>query len=376
MKLLFVIKRLAGLAGGAERVLCLLASELVQRGHEVSLLTFDAPDNAPFYPLHPGVIRVDLDIGDSALPARFRETVSRIAALRCAITTLRPDVAIGFNLSTFILLGPALAGTGIPVVGSDHIVPDHFKGRPVQALLYRFAAPFLTRITVLSDEIRARYPKAIRNRMVAITNPVEPLSGSMADGLAGGQNVILNVGRLDPGKDQATLLSAFAQLAPAFPSWRLRILGDGALRPELEALARRLSITDRVDMPGVTQAIHAAYREADIFALSSAYESFGLVTIEAMQHGLAVLGFADCPGTNEVIDDQVTGLLVMPESRSVAGQATRVAAFAAGLARLMRDPVLRRRLGTAAQKAVAGQFSLSDVTDRWEALLSDAAASR
>ena len=115
-------------------------------------------------------------------------------------------------------------------------------------------------------------------------------------------------------------------------------------------------------MPGVTAAISEEYQAAEAFVISSRYEAFGLVTAEAMSHGLPVVGFADCPGTNELIDDGLTGLLAPS-----AGD--RAHSLAYTLSSLLTDPLLRRRLGDAGRQAIDKRFSSGHVSELWESLL-------
>ena len=362
MKLLFGIKKLADMPGGSERVLCIITSELVRRGHDVTILTFDKPGGSPFYEIDPRIKRIDLADGNSALPAKLIESMRRIVKLRAVIVKEDPDIVIGFNPSIFLLMGPALVFSGIPVIGSEHIVPDHFDERALQLLFYKLVAKTLSQITVLSEHIRNQYPKSIANRMVPITNPVSPLPKFKTPLNKSSRNVILNVGRLDPQKDQATLIRAFSLVAGDFPDWDLRIIGEGLCRSELEAVITSLGLKSRVVLPGVTKAIHEEYFNCDIFALSSVYESFGLVTIEAMQHKKAVVAFSDCPGTDEIITSGSDGLLVDPNN-------DRVEAFALGLKKLMSDSELRAKLGESAAHQIANRFDLAEVFAAWESLL-------
>lgn len=362
MKLFFAIKRLDSAVGGAERVLCTMCSELVQRGHEVSILTFDQPGSQPFYPLDKRVKRIDLCVGDSSRPASFGETLLRMKALRRIVKAERPDVAVGFMHSMFVPLAFALAGTGVPVLGSEHIVPEHYRTRPFQYLLLILVAPLLSKITVLSEAIRLRYPSIVRRRMVVMPNPVETASTVANVGCEKEKFTLLCVGRLDEQKDHATLLHAFAEIAQKFPQWHLRIVGEGSLRPELERLLVTLDLVTKVTLPGVTSDIGAEYRSAEAFVIPSRYEAFGLVTAEAMSHGLPVVGFADCPGTNELIKANRTGLLVELGI-------DRVRSLASALSNLMAEPALRQRLGDAGRQAIDNHFSPRYVCDQWEGLL-------
>jgi glycosyltransferase involved in cell wall biosynthesis len=361
MKLLFAIKTLAT-TGGAERVFCTVCSELAERGHDLSVLTFDPPGTPAFYPLNARIRRVDLSIGNTARNARLGETFLRMIALRRATRAARPQLAVGFMHSMFVPLAFALAGSGIPVVGSEHIVPEHYRSRPLQYALLLAASPFLSAVTVLSKAILSRYPLLIRRRMLAMPNPIALAVGRASPGERKSRHVLLNVARLDTQKDHATLLRAFARLAAVYPDWELRIFGEGPLRRELEELARDLGLTERVRLCGITPDISAEYRDADIFVLPSRYESFGLATAEAMSYGLPVVAFADCPGTNEFIENDHTGLLAL------AGP-DRATALARVLDQLMADPHLRDRLGDSARSAVSRMSSATGVCDRWEQLL-------
>lgn len=361
MKLLFAIKTLTA-TGGAERVFCAIAGELCRRGHDVAVVTFDRPDTPSFYPLDGGIQRLDLGAGDAGRRAHVIETLRRMTALRGVAASERPQVAVGFMHSMFLPLALALVGLGIPVVGSEHIVPDHYRSRPLEIALFRLCVPLLKKVTVLSETIRDRYPRSIRRRMVTIPNPVIPATGQARPGGNKPRHLLLSVGRLDAQKDQATLLRAFSRLAANWPEWDLKILGEGPLRAELTAQVEALSLAERVALPGVTRDIAAEYRGADVFVLPSRYEALGLVTVEAMSYGLPVVGFADCPGTNELIEHERSGFLVAPGD-------DRAESLARALARLFADAALRLRMGETGERAVARMGSILSVGDRWENLL-------
>ncbi len=364
MKLVFCIKQLHGAVGGAERVLCTLCCELAARGHQVTVVSFDPPGSLPFYPLDVRVRQVTLAIGDASRSAGLGETLRRMSSLRSLLSSERPDVAIGFMHSMFVPLALALMRLGIPVVGSEHIVPEHYRSRPLELLLFVLTAPLLRKVTVLSDTIRVRYPRPIRRRMVVMPNPVISAPAEVKEAEGKTCYTLLSVGRLDPQKDQVTLLRAFARLCARYPEWKLKIVGEGPLRDELSSQVEALGLADRVALPGVTQDIAAEYRAADVFVLPSLYEAFGLVTVEAMSFGLPVVGFADCPGTNELIEDGVSGYLVVPGE-------DRAESLARALEHLLADPARRQRMGEAGTRAVAGMASLASVGDRWEQLLAE-----
>ena len=92
MKVLFVVKSLNSVGGGAERVLADVTSGLVDRGYYVSILTYDAPNAGSFYPLNKSINRIDIGIGRPNSRSTIKETLKRILALRRTILPIRPDV--------------------------------------------------------------------------------------------------------------------------------------------------------------------------------------------------------------------------------------------------------------------------------------------
>ena len=361
MKILFVIKTLTvkGGGGGAERVLSAITAELSRRGHEVVVATFDGSGATTFYPFSSRVRLVRLAIGDAASETRLAEFVRRTLALRKLAVQFRPDAAVGFMHSSYISLALALVGSRIPAIGSAHSVYEHYRDRPIDRVGLRLAAALLRKLTAISERMRSGFPRFIARKMVIIANPTLA-QGGLADVAGGDQKTLLCVGRLGPEKDHATLISAFAHLAERFPDWRLRIVGEGALRPALQRQVDSLSLGDRIELPGVVAQIGDEYAAAQLFVLPSRYESFGLVTAEAMVHGLPVIAFADCDGAREIVHHGVNGLLV-------ADAGDRTASLTDAMARLMDSPNERKRLGDAGR---AAKFdSIDDIVSKWEALL-------
>ena len=270
--MLFAIKHLTGSVGGAERVLCMVCSELQARGHDVTIVTFDRPGVRPFYTLDPRVRHIELAVGDSLRSATVLETLHRMWVLRKWVTRDKPQVAIGFMHSMFVPLTLALVGTGVPVLASEHIVPEHYRTRPLQYLTVMVAAQFLARITVLSEQIRKLYPAMIRSKMIPMPNPLTFRKVRSSPKGKRKRRLLLNVGRLYPQKDQVVLLRAFAKIAPAYPDWDLKIVGEGPLRPVLDGLIRDLNLEARVFMPGIVSGLSEIYEDADLFVTSSRYE--------------------------------------------------------------------------------------------------------
>ncbi|MBX5106091.1 glycosyltransferase family 4 protein [Rhizobium lentis] len=353
MKFLFCIKSVTTLGGGAERVFAEVANGLRGRGHDVAVLTLDGISASSFYPLSPEITRHALKIrGLMPLP---------LIRLRRRILELAPDVVLAFMPSSYTPIAFALMGSGLPIIASEHNVPARYNGTLLKWTLLKLSAPFVKRFTAVSSQMKQLYPPAIRAKMDVVPNPTWWSADRQADVIGmESKRTLLAVGRLHPQKDHMTLVQAFALIACDFPEWTLKIVGDGEERATIEAEVKRLNLSDRVRMPGSTQEISSEYSTAQLYVISSAYESFGLATVEALAHGLPAIGFSDCAGTNELIRSGENGLLV--DSRP-----TKAIALAAGLRQLMQDRELRLRLSKSASAAHAG-VPLEEVLDKWEVI--------
>jgi glycosyltransferase involved in cell wall biosynthesis len=168
---------------------------------------------------------------------------------------------------------------------------------------------------------------------------------------------VLMVARLDPIKDQATLLRAFAALRP--PGWQLLLVGEGPERPRLERLAAELGLDPAAVLPGRHGAIAELLGQADLFAFSTtAAEGFGIALIEAMAAGLPLLA-SDVPACRQLLAAGAAGELL---------PAGDVAAWTGRLQSLLADPAARAALAERARRR-APHFAIGPCAAAWYALL-------
>jgi glycosyltransferase involved in cell wall biosynthesis len=169
----------------------------------------------------------------------------------------------------------------------------------------------------------------------------------------------LAAGRLEPVKDYATMLRAFAL---SRQDSRLVIAGSGPMQAELQELAAALAVEDRVRFLGFEPEVRSWMQAADGFLLSSRWEGLPMALIEAAACGLPAVA-TDVPGTIDAVVDGQTGWL------APAGDAGALAGKMIAL--FERSPLEREVMAQQARRRVAERFSLDAVLDRWEALYRD-----
>jgi glycosyltransferase involved in cell wall biosynthesis len=363
MRLALVISALG--AGGAERVIVTLANAWAARGWQVALITFEPPGTKPYYQVDRRVALRQLGVPSVGRP-RWRaihQGLRRVRALRHALRTAAPDLVISFLTKINVLALLASRGLAIPVVVSERNNPERQRVRGTWNWLRQRLYVTAWCVVTPSRGVLEGFPQGIRARGRVIPNPVD-LAPATSRGPGAGR--LVAVGRLVDQKGFDLLLGAFARIAPDHPDWKLTIWGEGEERAPLEALCARLGLAGRVRLPGLTERPGEWVEDADIFVLSSRYESFGNVITEAMAAALPVIAF-DCPwGPGDIVRDGQDGLLVPPED---------MGALAAAIRRLILDADLRRRLGEAAAGNVR-RFAREAVIAEWDALVAEATEAR
>lgn len=216
------------------------------------------------------------------------------------------------------------------------------------------------RLVAISESVRASaiaagYPdQQIRVALNALCPQSDPASLSPQDrddvraefGLGNEARLVTIVARLNPWKGHRDLFAAVARIVPEMPDVTVLVVGGGEHRAALEAIAEDLGLAAHIRFTGFRDDALRLIHAADVFAMPSAGEPFGLVYLEAMRCNVPVVA-SDDGGTPEVVVDGATGLL------SPAGN---VDALTANLRRLLADAALRTRLGAAGRQRVDEHF--------------------
>jgi glycosyltransferase involved in cell wall biosynthesis len=362
--------------GGMESFCANLAGELARRGIDVVALVPEIPAvDLLAERLCAGgvrVIRLDTDrrAGRLGQVARLRALVRLLRSWRPEVIHIHTDQA-GHGLVTQAIL--RLASDAV-VVQTEHEVRERpTLKRKLAAGAIRAVGHALVAVSRQNVAVRRRQlPSPPPGRFGAILNGIPIRAGDPEEraanrartraelGIASDTAVIGSVVRLAEGKAIDVMLRAFALMRPTRPC-TLLLVGDGPLRPSLEALAGELGIADRVCFAGF-RADPLPYVDAlDGFCLSVPSGSMSIALLEAMARGVpSVITFC---GPEEAVIDGETGLCAPPNDP---------AGLAAVLDRLVADPELATRLGERGAAHVRRHFSIARVADDHLALYATA----
>jgi glycosyltransferase involved in cell wall biosynthesis len=371
-KVCFVLPSLNG--GGAERAAVQILNALDPAAWDRSMYLFcregaylDAVDGA-----------IALSAGDER--SRFR----RWAALRRYFVATKPDLIVSFLSYLSVLSAASAARIGARVVFNQQTPisafltdRDYHWRRPWHRRVFSWASRYgyrkadavVATSTGVADDLAGTFGVAAR-RIHVVHNPIdldaiaialnEPIDA--AHQAIWEPPVIVAAGRLADAKNYPLLIEAVALLRARVPA-RLVILGTGDLEASLRALVAQKRMERVVTFAGFQSRPWRYIARADVFALSSRYEGFGNVLVEAMACGVPVVATSS-PGTREIVTDGVDGLLV---------DRHEPAALADALARVLEEPELRARMAVEARRS-ARRFALPIVAGRYDGVFREVLA--
>lgn len=312
------------LVGGMERALSELANYFSMSGIQVHVVFLIR--HQPFYDINKGIKLYfpDFKYGKSSV-SKIIFRLRTIFFQRKIIRQISPDVVFsipqGYNNLTIL----ALLGSEIPVyvsVRNSPVKKISLLRRILRKVIYPFAAGIVAQ-TKVAQEILKSYNKNIK----VIPNSVKSIK---AYPKTVNKCVILNVGRLERGKNQMELIEIFSKIDNE--GWELWFVGEGPMREELEKRINGLKLNDKVFLKGQLKNIDEIMGQTDIFAFTSLSEGFPNSLLEAKAYPLACIAFDCVAGPRDIIENNVDGFLV---------EVGDVQEYTNKLGLLMRDRQLR-----------------------------------
>lgn len=367
--------------GGTIRAAYNMGRHLAAHGYDVELISVWRRREEPFFGSFPpgvGATAID-DVRPGAIPPhlrplrwllrRFSSTLYHPSDRNFPMWNLWVDVMMvrrlrrgsGFLVSTrpgLNLLVADLDPPGWTTIGLEQMNLGHHTKLLKQAMPKRY--PKLDVLVALTDQDVAAYDELLggRGTLARIPNTVHDISGPRADL---DSKTVLAAGRFVYQKGYDLLIAAWAPIAQAHPDWRLKICGHGEKKQDLVQAIADHGVGDVVELAPPAEDLPGEMERSSIYVLSSRFEGFPLVLLEAMGKGMAVVAF-DCPtGPRDIVDDHRNGILVPAQD---------VEGLTRGIMEMIEDAELRRRCGEAATET-AREYTIDAVGPRWERLLED-----
>lgn len=370
LKIVYVTPALY-MAGGVERVLTLKANYFAEReGYDITIVLTEGKGKPLFYPLSDKVKVIHLDINFEELWTcsflkkvwvYLRKQYQFKKLLTLELMRLRPDITVSLLRREINFINGIKDGSR--KVGEMHINRANYrnfnteKAGIVKRLFARYWSwrlvhhlRLLDRLVVLTEHDRAAWTEL--DNVVAIPDPLPFIPQQVS---SQSEKRVVAIARYSHEKGIDLLLKAWASAAAQVNDWRLDIFGDGDRAPYERQLDTLHIDRSRCQLHGRTADVEQAYCNSSLFVLSSRFEGFGMVMVEAMACGLPVVAF-DCPwGPRSIISNGEDGLL------AANGDTT---ALASCMVRLMNDDILRKQMAVAAVQHVL-RFRMERIADRW-----------
>ncbi|WP_160068656.1 glycosyltransferase family 4 protein [Sphingobacterium bovisgrunnientis] len=373
MKILYYLPSLYA-SGGLERIIVFKANYFASNfpDTEVIILTSEQRGLPSYFPLSQNVRHIDLDVvidypfHQSPLMKALRFPGRYFSFKKKFIHVLqqeRPDIVIS-TIRREINFLPLLKDSSVKLA-EFHVTKKFYNpslGNPVSAML-----DWVNRIkerqminklrqmdalVFLTEQEKGFWPEL--NNLHVIPNPSVINPTQQADCQA---KRVIAVGRFAPQKGFDLLIAAWSFVVKKHPDWELKIYGEG-MRENLQKQIDRLAIGENCKLEDTTVDIEEKYCESSIFVLSSRYEGFGMVLVEAMSCGVPAVAF-DCPcGPSEIIRHGEDGLLV--ENGNIRELAENICV-------LIEDDGLRKRMGAKA-RLNSERYQMEHIAPQWRSL--------
>lgn len=320
-------------AGGTERAVTSMCNGLLKfypEDYQITIVSiFSKNDQSSFFALHPQIKIVHLaKKSDFKLWNKFfwyRKLVSDIHKIS---KENQFDVLLGTTYVHNILLPLMVRNTRIKTMGCEHVVYNYPP--KVFQQFRKWAYPKLDSVIVLNETEQRRFSFLSNTAVIPNSLPFEDHNKASLE-----EKSIITVGRLTHEKGVDLLIDIYESIAQKIPDWSFHIFGVGEDLELLQAKILDKNLTEVIKLKGLSKNISESYLQSSIFVLGSRTESFGIVIIEAMNHGLPVISF-DADGPKSIIIDNENGFLIQQFNKEF---------FSNKLLSLIQDQEKRKEMG-------------------------------
>lgn len=295
-------------SGGTERVTSLIANEVVNYPNYNILVLSLIDGLEPFFKLDKNISIYSLYKDKISFKRNFLGVILKI---RKFVQENKIDTLIVVDSISCIFSIPALYGLNI-----KHICWEHFNFKNDNGIYFRkiartWAAKYCDYVVTLTKRDKSFWEKGIKKinaKIISIPNPTILTESKSTASLS--YKVVLAVGRLVDVKGFDLLIRAWEGVSQREKDWVLRIVGSGEQEENLKKIVEKKQMQLKVEFIPSTPDINEYYRKASLYCLSSRFEGFPMVLLEAQSFGLPIVAFDCDTGPAEIIEQNLNGLLV------------------------------------------------------------------
>ena len=353
MKICFFTSSIS-LSGGTERVCLNIANKLASLGYEISILSFYGDKS--YFPLDERVKTLKLYDKKYSF-SLFAPIVAM--KLRSVIKEINPDVLISVDAALFVYSFFSTFCLKIRRIVWEHFNFTVTLDAKIRVMGRKLAAKFAETVIVLTKRDKELWLEGLncKCQIVVINNPT-PFEISYVSEPR--QNIILSVGRFTSQKGFDRLLKIWKLIQDSgITNWVLKIVGSGELQQLLNSQIISLNIENSAFLIPATTDIQSHYKQAQIYAMTSRFEGFPMVLLEAQSFGLPMVAFDCLTGPAEIIIDNRNGLLVEDGD---------INTFAEKLITVMQNSDMRRQMSDHALES-GQKYQLKNIITHWIDLL-------
>ncbi|GGZ56829.1 glycosyltransferase family 4 protein [Mesonia mobilis] len=359
MKLLYITNGING-AGGLERVLSIKASYLAQHyNYEVSILSLNDNHINPFYEFSDKIKMLSITVDGN--PFQYIKAYKK--GITQTVNQMKPDVISVCDDGLKAYFIPKIISKRIPLIYERHVSKEiemrddysFIKKTIIKSkwrLMERMAKSY-RKYVVLTEGNKKEW-KGLKNLEV-IANPVSFYPNEKSSLL---QKQVICVGKQSYQKGQDLVIRAWEKVNQIHPDWNLVLYGKLEPSLNLDKIRRNLNLEDSVFFYKPEKDIQAKYLDSSIYVMSSRFEGFGMVLVEAMACGVPCVSF-DCNyGPSDIIQDGKDGYVV--ENGNIEKLSLK-------LLKLIEDKDLRIEMGAQAKQNVK-RYLPEIIVSQWDEL--------
>lgn len=308
MKILFAISTMQD--GGAERTVANLANYFVKQNNEIIIMVLD--NNESFYDLEKEVNyrKLNLYTDNKSIFNTFSFYKRSILKIRKLFNDERPDIVLSMNYKIIPSIIIANIFINIPIVCSERSNPYIYPNNIVWRYLRRTLSTVCDGYIFQTERAKKYFPLKTQKKSIVIQNPISIQCELNKDDYIGNKKQIVAVGRLNEVKGFDSLIKSFSIIQDKIEDINLIIYGEGPERNNLSDLINSLELNNRVFLYGKSKKVLNEIKNSKAFILSSRSEGMPNALIEAMSIGLPCISTRCKLGPEEIIKDNVNGVLV------------------------------------------------------------------